>query len=147
MTGQYTARPPHSEKSYVLAVVDDVLVSGTALSPSREPDGGGPCPPCLRGRRHSLPRRKRNRPVMSDCRALDLGSGAPPTERVLGGGTGGVSLLCRAAVIFVFTLRNQFGDDAVRDASQLLHAYQHGGHAYALQGNSFPVSRNEGPRS
>ena len=146
MTG-LVERSPRHEQTGLLAVVDDIRFRHGAVSPLTVANGGRSLSPCTGAAPNLFPRRKRNRPVMSDCRALDLGSGAPPTERVLGGGTGGVSLLCRAAVIFVFTLRNQFGDDAVRDVSQLLHAHQHGGHAYAFQGKSFPVSRNEGPRS
>lgn len=128
MTG-LVERSPRREQNGALAVVD--YVSGRALFPphgtggadlpphvievgpnligrSRKAAGGKQ--PCVTSRLHKctpaariLPRRKRNRPVMSDCRALDLGSGAPP-RRALGGGTGGASLLCRAAVLLQFGL-------------------------------------------
>ena len=132
-TGSITARPPHSTKSYVRAVVDDIRFRRRVVSPLPATNGGRPHPPCNRTAPNLFPRRKCNRTVIADCRALDLGSGAPP-RRVLGGGTGGASLLCRAAVLLQFglTLRGKFGDYALRQGSKrrpvlgALHGFNHG---------------------
>lgn len=129
-TGQYsTARPPHSEQFCVLAVVDHV--SGTALSPRRRT--GGPDLHSLSPevRANSLPRRKCNRLTVGDCRALDLGSGAPPrrdTTAALGLRTGGGGLFQ-----FGLATGGEFGDHARREGMQRLpvigvsHGLNHGG--------------------
>lgn len=128
MTGQNTARPPHSEQNGVLAVINHV--SGRAPLPPHGTGGADLPPHVIEVGPNYLPRRKRNRTVIADCRALDLGSGAPP-RRVLGGSLG---LRAGAAVLLQFglTLRGKFGDYALRQGSKvspriglLPHANQH----------------------
>jgi len=110
MTGQNTARPPHSEQTGMLAVVDDIRFRHRAVSPLSVANGGRPCPPCLGAapnfigrsrvatggkwlrwimRLHNctpaarvFPRRKRNRTVIADCRASTWGRALSPEDMV-----------------------------------------------------------------
>lgn len=132
MTG-LVERSPRHEQTGLLAVVDDV--SGTALSPSRRTGGADLFSLSPEVRANSFPRRLGNRRRLSGPIASTTTWGVVPSSRgarALGGGTGGASLLCRAAVIFQFGLTaRELGSDLRGQGTKglpcvvVLHAQQH----------------------
>jgi len=77
MTGQNTARPPHSEQNGALAVVDDIRFRRGVGSPLPATNGAALHPPCTRGGPNFFhPAPERGLPV------------AAGTARVLSGGPG-----------------------------------------------------------
>lgn len=140
LTGPLTAAPGR-EQSGALAVVDNVLVSAQGFLPLACADGGG-FPHVSEAAPNFIPRVD-DAPVLPR-RARITGDAAFPSEVTtaaagLRAGGGGI--------FFSGTIRHEFGDQAVRDVSESFHANQHGGDNVSNQGNAFPVSRNEGPRS
>lgn len=136
-----TARPPGREQTNMLAVVDNVSVSAQGFLPLACADGGGfphvseaaPNSIPLADDATVLPRRRR---ITGDTFIPAEVTTAVRGLRPAGGG-----------IFFSDTIRHEFGDQAVRDVSESFHANQHGGDNVPNQGNAFPVSRNEGPRS
>lgn len=148
LTGPLTAAPSR-EKRRILAVINHVSVSARGFLPLHRADRGPLVIVSLWGGPHPIPRRIGNRvPLRADCLARKASLRAacfPP-----GGGvtTAAAGLRAGGGGIFLSgTIRHEFGDQAVRDVSESFHANQHGGDNVSNQGNAFPVSRNEGPRS
>ena len=131
---------PREQQGYMLAVVDNSF--RPARLPTRCSDRGPLVMSSLWGGPHLIPWMDVVAVLPRDARIT--GDAAFPTKVTtaapgLHAGSGGI--------FFSDTIRHEFGDQAVRDVSESFHANQHGGDNVPNQGNAFPVSRNEGPRS
>lgn len=140
LTGPMTTSPREQE-SNVLAVINHVSSSARGCLPlgSRR---RGPLVSSLWGGPHLIPWMDVVAVLPRDARIT--GDAAFPTKVT----TAARGLRPAGGGIFISgTIRHEFGDQAVRDVSESFHANQHGGDNVPNQGNAFPVSRNEGPRS